>query len=173
MTTDTELSALRLQLAQVTGRLRQLEDERAVLDTLYAYHHCLGNQDRAGFLNCFDADAVLVALGAGGAQVYAVRGRAALAEWFDRRVKHWPAGTESHAYVSPRLRMEGDRAEATGFFVTMSMNQDARDAEVADAMLVLRSSGQYTDRLSRSSDGAWRIVERRTQIRMTNRQSFR
>jgi len=173
VTTDTEISELRLQLAQVTGRLRQLEDERAVLDTLYAYHHCLGSQDRAGFLNCFDADGVLVALGAGGAQVYEVRGQAALAQWFDRRVKQWPAGTESHAYVSPRMRMQGDRAEATGFFITMSMNQDAKDAKAADAMLILRSSGQYSDRLARSRDGAWRIVERRTQIRLTNRQSFR
>ena len=154
---------LREQLAMAMLRLKQVEDERAVLATLYGYHHKLGKHDRAGWLNCFAADGVLLAIGPDGGQLYELKGQAALAQWYDRRTGNWPPGSESHAYVSPLVRIDGDRAEVTGFFMTMSMG---------DGALALRSTGQYSDRLVRSPDGAWRIGERRIQIRMTNRRTF-
>ena len=159
----SEIDELRCLLAEATIRLRLVEDERAVLGVLYSYHHTLGNHDRDGWLNCFASDAVLLATGPDGSQIYEVRGQAALRQWYDRRARQWPAGSEGHAYVNPRVRIDGDRADASGFFITMSMGEGA---------LVLRSTGEYSDHLVRCSDKAWRIIERRTRIRLTNRQSF-
>ena len=159
----SELDELRRLLATTTIRLRLVEDERAVLATLYSYHHALGNHDREGWLNCFSSDAVLRATGPDGGQLYELIGQAALGQWYDRRALKWPVGSEGHAYVNPRIRIDGDRADASGFFITMSMGKGA---------LVLRSTGEYSDRLVRCSDKAWRIIERRIKIRMTNRQVF-
>ena len=56
-------------MAALAERVARLEDERAVVATLYAYGHALDYGDRGGFLDCFTPDAdyvVEMRLGAAG-----------------------------------------------------------------------------------------------------------
>jgi len=53
------MTDLERTVADLTRRLQALEDERAILRTMYAYGHALDYGDLAGFLDCWSDTAVL------------------------------------------------------------------------------------------------------------------
>ena len=146
-------SELEAALAATTGRLRRVEDEQAIVSAVYQYGHAINAGDRELWLDVFTQDGSWAARSASDAPwKFEIDGRDALAEWFDGNARRWPVGSMVHTNSSPRVAIDGDRAEARTFYLTM-LRGNGRPA--------LRSTGIYVDQLVRCEDGRWRICERR------------
>jgi len=118
----------------IEARLRSLEDERAILQTLYLYGHSLDDGREDVFMDCWTP----------------IAGVAALREAF-RAHSHAPLAWHKHMLFLPRVRVEGDRAVVDSMF--------ARLDRYASGPAV-RSFGRYRDVLLRCADGRWRLQER-------------
>jgi len=127
------------------ARLRLLENERAILQTLYVYGHSLDDGREDVFIDCWTPDAVLH-----WPDRPPIRGHAALREAF-RAHTHAPLAWHKHMLFLPRVRVEGDVAQVDSMF--------ARLDRYAGGPAV-RSFGRYRDALLRSEDGRWRLRER-------------
>jgi hypothetical protein len=141
-----------------TDRLARLEDEAAILDTLYRYGHTLDHGPQSDWVDCFTDDATWTTrrhrhLLAGAAE-HNVQGRAALAELV-AGFPHPPEAYHKHMLVEPRIDLEGDRCQATSYFLAVS-------AHVTGPYIL--AFGRYRDRLVRCPDGRWRFEERVAEI---------
>lgn len=146
------------ELPSVEERLERLEAERSILDTLYAYGHCLDAGDEAGWVDCFtdngrwtsqspDPDRPPVD----------ISGREklrAFAESHSRR----PERFHVHIVVSPRITIDKDMrtAQATSYMFTMMRHNGIAP--------VLRVFGRYIDQLEHGEDGRWRFAWRHAEI---------
>lgn len=129
----------------IEARLRSLEDERAILQTLYLYGHSLDDGREDVFMDCWKPDAVLH-----WPDRPPIAGEAALRAAF-RAHSHAPLAWHKHMLFLPRVRVEGDRAVVDSMF--------ARLDRYASGPAV-RSFGRYRDVLLRCTDGRWRLQER-------------
>src|SRR5258705_9029044 len=102
------------RLAAARDRLRRLEDERAILDVMTHFCHAIDAADEEGWLDLFADDAVFgYRRRPTDAEPESVaRGREELRAWFRSRAGASPAGTVNHLFVNPRIRIDGDTAEA-------------------------------------------------------------
>lgn len=125
-------------------RLRALEDERSILDTLYAYGHALDYGWRDVWLDCWTETAVLRWPHA------AYTGHEEIGAAFDGH-SHAPERFHKHLLVEPRIRLDGDRATADSYFARLDNGDEGP---------YVRSFGRYRDVLVRCPDGRWRIQER-------------
>ena len=139
---DIEETVKRLE-----DRLRLVEDERDVLDTLYAYAHALDYGDREQWIDCWTSDGELH----WPHRVFT--GIQEITSAFDDH-SHAPQVFHKHLLIEPRVRIEGDRATAASYF--------ARVNDSAAGPLI-RSFGRYLDVLVRGEDGHWRIQQRLTE----------
>ena len=141
----------------LADRLDRLEAERAIVATLYAYGHALDYGDRDQFLGCFTPDAVyVVAMRIGTDRGFKFHGHRELTQYFDGHT-HAPAAWHKHVTTNPMIRVEGDRATATSYFVRVDAG-----AKAAPAAIV--ASGRYLDELVRDATGGWRISSRRCEV---------
>lgn len=127
-------------------RVQRLEDERSILQALYAYGHGLDYGLEEAFLDAFAEDGVLHWPSKPG-----IEGQAALRAAF-RNHTHAPAAYHKHFLVEPRIEVDGDRATVQSMFARLD-----RYGGVPN----LRSYGRYLDIMIRCKDGRWRIKERR------------
>jgi ketosteroid isomerase-like protein len=132
----------------VEERLRALEDERAILDRLYAYGHALDYGDRDAWIDSWLENAHLQW------PETSYAGREAIAGAFDAHT-HAPAVFHKHVLVEPRVTVDGDSALASSYFMRVDHSPSGP---------VVRSFGRYRDVLQRCEDGAWRFAERRTDL---------
>jgi 3-phenylpropionate/cinnamic acid dioxygenase small subunit len=142
--------------AELAERVARLEDERAVVTTLYAYGEALDYGDRRLFLDCFTPEAeyaVEMRLGRDGSFSY--RGHDELAVYFDGHT-HAPAAYHKHLTVNPVVVCDGDTATATSYFLRV-------DAAPASGPAVVLASGRYIDELVRDG-GRWLIRSRRCEV---------
>ena len=134
-----------------------LEDERAILHTLYTYGHGIDYGLEDEYANCWTEDAVLF---------WPARdplvGRAAIVEAF-RNHTHAPEKFHKHFIAEPRIVIDGDRATADCYFTR------ADDYEEGPQM---RSFGRYRDVLVRGVDGGWRFAERRCEREARRRSGY-
>jgi ketosteroid isomerase-like protein len=142
----------------LTRRLQALEDERAVLATLYRYAHALDYGDETAWVDCFTADAR-----------YELRDPAAVSAADRPRVHHGredlarfvanhtraPERFHKHLLVEPVIAVTGDTATASSYF----MRVDDRDG-----VPTIYAFGRYLDALVRSADGRWRFAVRIAEI---------
>ena len=133
------------QMSTLEERLQRLEDERAILDRLYAYGHSLDYGLRDEWVDCWTEDGVL----AWPHETFV--GREAIGGAFDGH-SHAPEAFHKHLLVAPRIRLEGDEATVESYFSRLNDSPDGP---------VVRSFGRYVDVLARSADGVWRFRERR------------
>ncbi|MBM3678913.1 MAG: nuclear transport factor 2 family protein [Actinobacteria bacterium] len=126
------------------ARLGRLEDERAILDTLYAYGHSIDYGERNVWLDCFTPSAILRWPHA------TLTGHDEIGVAFDEH-SHAPQAFHKHFLVEPRIRVEGDCATADSYFTRIDDGPSGP---------FLRSFGRYRDVLVRCADGRWRIQER-------------
>jgi len=140
------------RLAQVELRLQALEDERAVLHTLYAYGHTMDHGPRAEFVDCFTEMAVWRSekTGRHGLPPRQWTGRGAIARLWDRHT-HAPELHHKHLLSEPRLTFAGDECRAVSYYVRIDEHQDGP---------FIRAFGRYCDLLVRCEDGRWRLAER-------------
>jgi 3-phenylpropionate/cinnamic acid dioxygenase small subunit len=137
-------------------RLARLEDERAIVATLYRYGDALDHGDRDQFLDCFTPDAVYeVRMRLDAGNDFTHTGHDELRAYFDGHT-HAPAAYHKHVTVNPMVTVRSGTAEAQSYFLRV-------DAPAAGPAVVL-ASGRYVDRLERDDDGRWRIRSRRCEV---------
>lgn len=132
-------------MSTIEQRLRLLEDEQEILNTLYAYGHSLDYGLEADWLNCWHEEAVLK-----WPNREPIKGHAVLTAVF-RHHTHAPAAYHKHIVVEPVLRIDGDQATAACYFARLDRYPSGPHA---------RSFGRYIDKLVRCPDGRWRFMER-------------
>ena len=133
---------------ELERRLAALEDERAILLTMYTYGHSLDYGVEEEFLDCFVDDAALHWAARG-----SFDGREAIRGAF-RDHTHAPERYHKHLLIEPRIALDGDRATATSYFVRVDGYDDGPK---------VRNFGRYFDSFVRGADGRWRFVERRAE----------
>jgi ketosteroid isomerase-like protein len=137
-------------------RLARLEDERAIVATLYEYGQALDYGDRGLFLDCFTPDAdYFVEMRLGPEGNFEFHGHEHLTEYFDGHT-HAPGAWHKHVTANPAVRVAGDHAEATSYFLRV-------DSPASGPAVVL-ASGRYVDELTRDGTGRWRIRSRRCEV---------
>lgn len=130
-------------------RVGLLEDERAILQTLYAYGHAIDYGSEDEFMDCWVDGAVLD----WPTRPAPFRGRDAIRGAF-RGHTHAPGAAHKHFLVEPLIVLEGDRASVTSMFARLD-----RYAGIPH----IRIFGRYVDRLVRCTDGRWRFTERKAE----------
>lgn len=136
-------------MSTIEGRLRALEDERAILQTLYTYGHAMdyGVELEKEFADIWTEDAVLH-------HSYATfSGRDRIMVAFHAH-SHAPDAYHKHCLVEPRIHITGDQATSVAYTFAF---WDAGDKPV------LMAFGRYRDCFVRCDDGRWRIRERRVE----------
>ena len=131
----------------VKRRLRCLEDQQAILDTLYAYAHAIDYGWRDVWLDVWTDDAELVW------PHQTFRGHEEIGKAFDDH-SHAPEAWHKHFAVEPRIVLHGDAATCDSYFTRINGTPEGP---------VLRSLGRYRDELVRCPDGRWRIRKRVTE----------
>jgi hypothetical protein len=142
----------------LSERLRLLEDERAILQTLHQYGHSMDYGPDAEFVDCFTPEGVWdVRMRKWPDGSFQCRGRAeieaSLAQQTEVRA---PALFAKHFVMDPRIVVTGDEAAVQSYFLRVEPRDDGPSQIVA--------SGRYLDRLVRCDDGRWRFVERVAEI---------
>jgi ketosteroid isomerase-like protein len=129
-------------------RLRRLEDERAILRTLYRYGHAIDAGDEQAWLDCFTDDATFSSRGQRESQTtFSITGRAALAE-FIAGMSRRPDAFHSHCVIEPLIDVDGDEARVASYLFVLQEHE---------ATPLLRLFGRYDDELVRCADGVWRF----------------
>jgi ketosteroid isomerase-like protein len=142
-----------VEAPDLAARLDRLEQERAVVAVLTRYCHAIDGGLRDAWLDCFTEDGVFAFDGRGSYRE--VSGREELARWFDDHKVRYPLGELNHVLANPAVTVEGERAGAVSYFITLAPGEAGTGSGVAVA-----SNGRYTDTLRRCADGAWRIERR-------------
>src|SRR3954464_11370957 len=105
------------QTSDLVDRITRLEDERAIVTTLYAYGTALDYGDRGLFLDCFTADAeYVVDMRIHPANGFQFHGREELGGYFDNHT-HAPAAYHKHVTINPSVTVNGAAASATSYFI--------------------------------------------------------
>jgi 3-phenylpropionate/cinnamic acid dioxygenase small subunit len=141
-------------LETLARRLARLEDERAVLDTLYRYGHTIDHGPDEEWLDCFTDDGVWDARAGEGLESeigrITARGRAELTSFIAAHT-HAPERWHKHLLVEPRVTLDGDEAAVTSYWVRIDRYDEG---------IYMRGFGRYIDALVRGDDGRWRFRER-------------
>jgi ketosteroid isomerase-like protein len=138
-----------MELHELEERLLALEDERAILSTLYRYGHSLDSGDEESWMDLWTPTARLY-----WPQTDFISGTEMFAKVF-RAHTHAPEKFHKHFLIDPLISIEGDRATAQSMFTRL---------DGYDGVPKLRSFGRYLDVLLRCPDGRWRFDERLTEI---------
>jgi hypothetical protein len=133
-------------MGTIEERLRALEDERAILRTLYTYGYAIDYGRPDDYADCFLDDATLHWPFRGGPLV----GLERIMEEFHRHT-HGPDTWHKHFVVDPLITIEGDRAAAESMYARIDSYETGPEITVY---------GRYRDVLVRCEDGRWRISER-------------
>jgi ketosteroid isomerase-like protein len=141
----------------VEDRLRALEDERAILQVLYAYGHAIDYGAEEEFLDCW-TDTALVTYNFDVADRHVpserenmrFEGREQIAGFFQRHT-HAPERYHKHWLVEPRIVIDGDRATVSSLYARLDETGNGPQ---------LTSYGRYLDVAVRCPDGRWRLQER-------------
>jgi ketosteroid isomerase-like protein len=140
------------------ARLQVLEDERAILQTLYQYGHSMDYGPDADFVDCFTDDGVwevrMRRIPDGG---FTCRGRDQITASLEAQTSvRAPALYAKHLLIEPRIVLDGDTASVESYFARIEPRDDGPTQIVA--------SGRYLDRLVRGDDGRWRFTHRIAEI---------
>ena len=140
------------------ARLQVLEDERAILQTLYQYGHAMDYGPDADFIDCFmplgvwDVRMRLIPDGA-----FTCAGHDEIAASLEMQTSvRAPALFAKHLLIEPRISLDGNEASVESYFVRIEPSDGAPTQIVA--------SGRYLDHLIRCDDGRWRFTHRIAEI---------
>ena len=134
----------------IEERLQRLEDERAILRTLYLYSHGIDYDLESEWLDCFTPDARLYWPGQD-----PYEGREEIAQIF-RAHPHAPASWMKHFVALPVIEVEGDTARVNSYYQRVVGEPWTPAGEPKMATF-----GRYEDVLVRGDDEKWRFKERR------------
>lgn len=156
------MSVKKKQFARLEARVRALEDERSILDTLHRYTRGIDYFKEEDWAEVFTEDCVYD-LRSKYRDTHRQEGREALLR-FLREVKVGPERVfgdavpvdredhiVKHLCIDPRISLEGDSATVESYFAHL---------DDVHGTPVLWTYGRYIDRFVRCDDGVWRIAER-------------
>jgi hypothetical protein len=139
------------------ARLRILEDERAILQTMHRYGHAMDYGPDTEFVSCFVVDGVWDVRMRRSKAGFTCRGHDEIAASLAAQVSvRAPALYAKHIVVDPRIALDGNNANVVSYFLRVEPGHDGPTRIVA--------SGRYLDQMERSRDGSWRFVERIAEI---------
>ena len=142
----------------LSERLQALEDERAILQTLYRYGHSMDYGPDADFVDCFTPEGVWdIRMRKSPAGSFQCRGHDEItASLAGQTAVRAPAIYVKHLVMDPHIDVTGDQASVQSYFLRVEPRDDGPSQIVA--------SGQYLDRMVRCDDGRWRFTERVAEI---------
>ena len=131
----------------VSERLQALEDERAILRTLYQYGHAMDYGPDVDFVDCFTPDGVWdVRMRSSAAASFQCRGRGEIeASLAGQTAMRAPALYAKHFVMDPLFVVNGDEASVQSYFLRVEPRDTGPTQIVA--------SGRYLDHLVRCEDG--------------------
>jgi len=146
-------------MATLEARVQVLEDEKAILRTMLQYAHAEDQVDPESFMDCFTEDGVWWSTvdgpwaGTGGSRH---EGREELGRWHASshaagRARPGPHGKGKHYLVGPDIRVDGDRATAESYHLSVTASADGPK---------MGTMGRYLDVFVRCPDGRWRMTHR-------------
>lgn len=145
--------ALGERLQRVEAELQRLQDERAVVRTLYQYGHGLDYGPEEAFVDAFTEDGVWRRVELRLPE-RSFNGRNGLAQMY-RDHTHAPDYYHKHVVVNPYVEVDGDTATARSFLLFICDSPEGP---------YLRAFSRCNDTLVRCPDGKWRIKERRAEL---------
>src|SRR5271169_2762884 len=137
-------------------RLARLEDERAILQTLYRYGHALDYGHEDDWVDGFTTDGVFDVRNRNGELFVRCEGREQLLTFAQEHTRP-PAAYHKHFVVDPLIELKGDTAHVDSYFARI-------DADDAGGHAYVIAMGRYRDDLVRCPDGVWRIRLRLAEI---------
>src|SRR5579871_6192861 len=114
----TRPGAMGDDLAGIEGRLKLLEAERDILDTLARYGQTIDRGPDAEWLDCFTEDAAWENVTGVADRVRRYEGRDQLAAFIAGHSKA-PEATHLHLMVEPRVAVDGDAARVESYWVRL------------------------------------------------------
>lgn len=150
------MAGLEERLAALERRLARLEDERAIVASLYRYAHAIDYGDEATWVDCFTEDGAFDMRSRPDFDVPGRRyeGRAALAAFIKTHTRA-PEVYHKHVVVQPQITLDGDIARVRSFLFRLD------ESGGAPYVLVF---GRYLDTMVRGQDDWWRFRERVVEI---------
>jgi ketosteroid isomerase-like protein len=143
------------EMDDILARLQLLEDERAILRTLYRYGHSIDAGQEADWVDCFTEDGRFFAHGRHTTHTALdVTGRPALQALIAEHTRR-PYLYHQHGLIEPLISVDGDHATCVSY-LTVLMEHEGRPVQ--------RVFGRYLDQLVRGSDGRWRFRVREAAI---------
>lgn len=141
----------------LSARLRILEDERAILQTLHRYGHAMDYGPDADFTSCFTADGVWEVRMRQSESGFTCRGREEIAASLKTQMSmRVPALYAKHVVIDPQIVMVGSRASVVSYFLRVEPMHEGPTRIVA--------SGRYLDEVVRNDDGSWCLKHRIAEI---------
>lgn len=141
-----------LDLANLLGRLRRLEDERAILQAIARYAHTLDYGPKADWLDCFTPDATFEIRWRWMGEPWSFTGHEALADFYERHT-HAPQQLSKHFATNHKIAIDGDGATVESYFLRLDTDNERGPTRHV-------TTGRYIDQLRRDTDGVWRINHR-------------
>jgi len=143
-------------IEELATRLSALEDERAILRTLYQYGHSIDYGLEESWVDCFTDDGIFDVRMRNGEPFMRYEGRQKLHEMVAEHTRP-PVAYHKHLIAEPVIDVEGDTAKVDTYFARLDSPDDGGDA-------VVTAIGRYRDEFVRSPDGRWRIRIRLAEI---------
>ena len=151
-------TALDERVKALEGRLQVLEDERAIVQTLYRYSHTLDYGLEREWVDCFTEDGVFDVRRPVGPPGYRLEGRQDLTRWVAQDVRNRLSTYHKQdklVMVEPRITLNGDEARVVSYMIRL-------DHE--NGVPYILTFGRYLDHMVRCPDGVWRFKERIPEI---------
>jgi SnoaL-like domain len=135
------------------SRVTKLEDERAILDTLYRYARAADDGDYAVYAEVFTEDGIFQCIDRAGAEVFRVQGREALAKYISG-FRANETKMSKHHVVGPIITIDGETAAVECYGFRVSEGSDPCDPP---SLIVM---GRYHDDLVKDGEGRWQFRQR-------------
>jgi hypothetical protein len=145
----TALEALR-------HRITRLEDERAILDTLYRYGQTIDCGLDQAWADLFTEEGVFLCVDRFGTVIVREQGREALAQWV-RDFRASESLLMKHCVLAPVIAISGDTAEVLSQYANLVENEDRYGPPR------IRFTGSYRDEMVKDAEGQWRFRQRISQ----------
>ena len=137
-------------LKALGDRLRLLEDERSILQTLYRYGHTIDFGLAKEWADCFTENGVFETRVRESGPPTRYEGRSALTQFVV--LSQPPGAYVKHGVLEPVITIDGNKASVVTYWFML------RERGISEPYL--RGFGYYRDRMVRCADGKWRFKER-------------
>jgi len=150
-----------ISMDNLVKRLELLEDERAILQTLYRYGHCIDYGLEQEWVGLFTEDSVYEIRLRQSGSVIRKEGSQALAQFVAEHTRA-PARYHKHLLVEPLITLESEsQATVQSYFLRV---------DEGEGKLYILAFGRYKDRLVKHN-GRWLFKERVCEVEALSRES--